>query len=132
MKYQIVSKNKTEVSSFRPILSAIKTPTDNLAKFCRELLKPLRSNDYIIRVSFSFAKEMLEIDASFFKTSFDKTSPMTNIPLTETLNLCVKSFYRNIFDVTAQNNLNYLKFVVVKEKKHLCDFSTTSRTMFFW
>ena len=31
--------------SFRPILSAIGTPTYNLAKFCDQLLKPLRSND---------------------------------------------------------------------------------------
>ena len=38
--------------SFRPILSAIGTPTYNLAKFCDQLLKPLTSNDYRIRDSF--------------------------------------------------------------------------------
>ena len=38
--------------SFRLILSAIGTPTYNLAKFCDQLLKPLTSNDYRIKDSF--------------------------------------------------------------------------------
>ena len=48
--------------SFRPILSAIGTPTYKLAKFCDQLLKPLTSNDYKIKDSFSFAKEVLDFD----------------------------------------------------------------------
>ena len=66
--------------SFFPILSAIGTPTYNLAKFCDQLLKPLTSNDYTIKDSFSFVKEVLDFDASCFIASFDIKSLFTNIP----------------------------------------------------
>ena len=45
--------------SFCKILSAIGTSTYKLAKFCDQLLKPLTSNKYAIKDSFSFAKEVL-------------------------------------------------------------------------
>ena len=50
--------------SFRPILLATGTPTYNVAKFCDQLLKSLTSNDYTIKDSFSFSKEILDFDAS--------------------------------------------------------------------
>ena len=79
------------VPSFRPILSAIETPTYKLATFCDQLLKPLTNNDYTIKDSFSFAKKVLEFNASLFMASLDIKSLFTNIPLTETLNLCVQN-----------------------------------------
>ena len=93
--------------SFRPILSAIRTPTYNLAKFCDQLLKPLTSNDYTIKDSFSFVKDVLDFDASCFMASFDIKSLFTNIPLTETLNLCVQNLYRN---QTLVNNFTKRSF----------------------
>ena len=66
------------------------TPTYKLAKFCDQLLKPLTNNEYTIKDSFLFAKEVLELDASLFMANFDIKSLFTSIPLTETLNLCVK------------------------------------------
>ena len=57
------------VPSFRPILSGKQTPTYKLAKFCDQLLKPLTNNEYIIKDSFSFAKEVLGINASLFTAS---------------------------------------------------------------
>ena len=92
---------------FPPILSAIGTPTYNLAKFCDQLLKPLTSNDYTIKDSFSFAKDVLDFDASCFMASFDIKSLFTNIPLTDTSNLCVQNFYRN---QTHINNLTKSSF----------------------
>ena len=80
---------------FRPILSAIGTPTYNLTKFCDQLLKPLTSNDYTIKDSFSFAKEVSDFGASCFMASFDIKSLFINITLTETLNLCIQNLYRN-------------------------------------
>ena len=59
------------IPSFRPILSAIGTLTYKLAKFCGQLLKPLTNNEYTIKNSFSFAKEVLEFDSSLFMASFD-------------------------------------------------------------
>ena len=82
------------IPSFRPILSAIRTPIYKLAKFCDQSLKPLSSNEYTIKDSFSFAKEVLEFDTSPFTASIGIKSLFTNIPLTETLNLCVQDLYR--------------------------------------
>ena len=53
------------IPSFRPILSTVGTPTHKLAKFCDELLKPLTNNEYTIKDSFSFAKEVLESTLHF-------------------------------------------------------------------
>ena len=78
------------IPSLYPILAAIGTPTYNLAKFCDQLLKPLTSNDYTIKDSFSFAKEVLGFDTSSFMASFGIKSFFINTPLTETLNLCVQ------------------------------------------
>ena len=47
--------------------SAIERPTYNLAKLCGQLVKPIASNYYIIKIHFSFAKEVLEIDALFLR-----------------------------------------------------------------
>ena len=98
---------KDGISSFRPILPAIGTPIYNLVKFCDQLLKPLTSNDYTIKDSYCFAKEVLDFDASCFMASFNIKSLFTNILLTETLNLCVQNLYKN---QTHINNLTKSSF----------------------
>ena len=98
---------KDGTPSFRPVPSGIRTPTYNLVKFCYQLLKPLTSNDYAIKDSFSFAKEVLDFDASCFMASFDIKSLFTNILLTETLSLCVQNLYKNQAHV---NNLTKTSF----------------------
>ena len=83
------------IPSFCPTLSAIGTPTHKLANFCDQLLKPLINNEYTIKDSFSFAKEVLDFNALLFMASFDIQSLFTKIPLTEMLNLCVQKLHRN-------------------------------------
>ena len=92
-----------EYHQFCPILSAIGTPTYKIAKFYGQLLKPLTNNEYTIKDSFSFAKEVFQFDASLFIVSFDIKSLFSNITLTETLNLCVQNLYSN------QTNANLTK-----------------------
>ena len=99
--------------SFRPILSAIGTPTYNLVKFCDQLLKPLTSNDYTIKDSFSFANEVLDFDASCFMASFDIKSLSTNIALTETLDLCVQNLYRNQAHVSNLTKSSFYKLLKI-------------------
>ena len=65
--------------------------------------------------SFSFAKEVLEFDASLFMTSFDIKSLFTNIPLTERLNLCVQKLYRNqthVGNLTQNSFYSLLKITI--------------------
>ena len=47
--------------SFRPILSAIGTPTYKLAKFLVPILEPVTTNEYTIKDSFTFAEELQSV-----------------------------------------------------------------------
>ena len=67
--------------SFRPILSAIGTPTYKLAKFLFPILEPLTTNEYTIKDSFTFAEELESFDSKLVITSFNIESLFTNIPL---------------------------------------------------
>ena len=46
--------------AFRPILSAIRTPTYKIAKFLVPILSCLPINEFIVKDSFSFVKEIIE------------------------------------------------------------------------
>ena len=71
--------------SFRPILSAISSPTYDLAKFLVPILKPLTENEYTVHDSFSFASEVSKFNAINLMASLDVESLFTNIPLEETI-----------------------------------------------
>ena len=55
--------------TFRPILSAIWTPTHKIAKLLVPMFKNLTSNEYSVKDSFDFAKEMLRQNSGFFMAS---------------------------------------------------------------
>ena len=78
---------------FRPILSAIGTVSYNLAKFLVPILEPLTTNQYVCKDSFSFAAEVREQNPGLYMASFDVDSLFTNIPLDETIDICVKKLY---------------------------------------
>ena len=48
--------------SFRPILSAISTPTYKFAKLLVPILEPLTSNEYTIKDSFTFPEDLQSFD----------------------------------------------------------------------
>ena len=73
----------------RPILSAIDTFNYRLSKFLVPLLSPITTNKYTVRDSFTFAKEITNLDfKDVTMTSFDVKSLYTNIPLEETISIC--------------------------------------------
>ena len=74
---------------FPPILSAINTPGYNLAKFLIPILEPFTHNEFTIKDSFSFAKEIMTYDSSLYMAKLDVESLFTNIPVNETINNCV-------------------------------------------
>jgi len=78
---------------FRPILSAIGTPSYKIAKFLVPILSKLTVNEFTIKDSFSFAKEIVQQDSSLYMASLDVDSLFTNIPLDETINICTESIY---------------------------------------
>ena len=69
--------NGQEVPPFRPILSAIRTCTYNLAKFLVPILKEFTTNEHTIKDSFTFAEEIAEQNAEHYMVSFDVESLFT-------------------------------------------------------
>ncbi len=78
----------------RPILSAIGTPSFKLAKFLVPILAPITTNDYTVKDSFTFAKDISGKDSDgLFMASLDVKSLFTNIPLNETIDICVENLF---------------------------------------
>ena len=92
---------------FRPILSAINTPSYQIAKFIVPLLSELTKNKYVSKDSFEFAKNVREQNPELFMASFDIDSLFTNVPLDETIEISVKTFLveRKNTKVFQDNNL---------------------------
>ena len=86
---------KDGIPTSRQILSAIDTPTYKLTKFCNKLLKPITTNEYTTKDSFSFVKQVEEFDPNLVMASFDVKLLFTNIRLIEPNGFCVENLYRN-------------------------------------
>ena len=67
---------------FRPILSAINTPTYKLAKFLVPILKSLISNEYTVKRKHRCFMESVDVDSLF-----------TNIPLEEAIDICTNTLF---------------------------------------
>ena len=89
--------------SFRPILSATGTPTNKLAKFLVPILEPLSTNVCTLKDSFTFTEELQSFDSKLVMASFGIESLFTNIPLQETIYLCVENLFQ---DRTHVDNLS--------------------------
>ena len=99
--------HKTVVNNtpkFRPILSAINTPTYLLAKYLNPILSPLTTNEFTVKNSFDFAEEVVNYDHNLYMASLDVESLFTNIPLEETIKNCDNDLR------IAQNGNNWIIF----------------------
>ena len=87
---------------FRPILSAIGTPTYKLAKFLVPILSPLTINEFSVHDSFSFANEVSSFCPNHFMASLDTESLFTNIPLdTDTMPNLDKNDLRELLNLAS-------------------------------
>ena len=82
--------------SFWPILSEINTRTYKLAKFLVPILKSLTSNEYTVKDLFAFAEETVKQDSQFFMGNLDVDFLFTNIPLEETIDICLNTLFENM------------------------------------
>ena len=94
---------------FRPILSAINTPTYEISKFLIPLLEPLTKNNYVTKDSFTFAGDIKNQNKDLFMASYDINSLFTNIPLDEVIDICVDKLYP--VDNLKVNGLTKQEFV---------------------
>ena len=93
---------------FKPILSAIGTPTYNIAKFLVSILKPLTTNDYTLKDTFEFSRDILNQNPNLFMASLDVDSLFTKIPLDETTSIIIKNCYlrMKLFITSTKTSLN--------------------------
>ena len=93
----------------RPILSAIGTYNYNPTKFLVPILQPLTSNQFTVKDSLSFVNEISWLpNHSYFMASFDATSLFTNLPLDESIDLCVNQLFLNR-DIIEHNGYKFDK-----------------------
>ena len=56
-------------------------------------MNSITSNEFIVKDTFSFAKDIVEQDISLIMGSLDVDLLFTNIPLDETINICTNALY---------------------------------------
>ena len=76
----------------------------NLAKFLVLILNPLTKNEYTVKDSFQFAEEICEQDPTLSMGSLDVDSFFTNIPLDETIDICINQLFENTDTVEGITN----------------------------
>ena len=69
------------IPKLRPILSAVNTPTYKLSQYLNKLMKPLTTNQYTAKDSFSFTEDIRKQDSTLSMASLDIDSLFTDIPL---------------------------------------------------
>ena len=124
--YGLPKVHKTVINNtpkFQPILSAINTPVYKLAKYLVPILSPLTVNDYTVKYSFTFAKEVINFDHNFFMASLDVESLFTNIPIDETIKDVVDDlFSSNMYrGKLSKSELYYLLKLATSESSFIFD-----------
>ena len=83
------------LTPLRPIFAACGTPTYKLAKYLVPILAPLTENQFTVKNSYQFATEVhdLQLTPNSIMASFDIVSLFTNIPVLETIDICIRSLF---------------------------------------
>ena len=92
--YGLPKIHKNDFSSkfqFRPIFAAYNCASYNLSKFLVKILNPIAQNEFTLQNSSVFKNEITNLPNSdkYFMASFDITDLYTNIPLHETVDICM-------------------------------------------
>ena len=110
-------------SPFRPILSATNTVSYKIAKFLVPLLSELTTNNYVLKDSFAFANDILSQDNNLFMTSFDVDSLFTNLPLQETIDLCIKKLFQRKKKVNGMSEREFRTLLELATKTSFFTFN---------
>ena len=98
MMYGVAKVHKEGVP-LRPILAMIGSPQHATAKWIADILKPVshKYSKFVIKDSFEFSRVIQESVATpnARMASFDIKSLFTNVPLEETIRICVNELYHS-------------------------------------
>ena len=123
--YGLSKIHKPLVNGFpklRPTLSAINTSTYKWAKFYVPLLKPCTSNNYIVKHSFDFAKDITQQSSKLFMASLDEDYLFTNVPLDETIETYVNKLSTSNQTVSGLNKQQVLEILSLTTKENVILF----------
>ena len=106
---------------FRPILSAIATPSYKHSKFLIPKPSSITFNEFILKDSFAFAEEIAHQDSKLFIGSVDVHLLFTDIPLEKTINICTKLFYDNgdVIEGLNKSEFNNLMSLATQESNFI-------------
>ena len=87
------------------------------------ILLPLTVNDYTVKDSFSFAKEVVNFDHSIFMANLDAESLFTNISIDETIKNAVDDLFSNNMyqGKLSKSELYYLLKLATSESSFIFD-----------
>ncbi len=108
----------------RPILSAIGTPQYCIAKFLVPLLRDVTENQWTVKDSFTFAKELTSLDSTgLVMGSLDVESLFTNVPLEETIGIVVDQLFKesDVVSGFTKADLTRLLDIAVKDVVFVCN-----------
>ena len=108
---------------FRPIISSIGTISHQVAKYLLPILKPLETNEYVTKDSFDFAYNIRSIKADTFMASMDIESLFTNLPLTETIELCCNKLFHDNTLVSGLNRKEFKKLMEIATQENVFMFN---------
>ena len=110
------------MSPFRSILSAIKSPCYNIVKHLVPILEPITINQFTVKNSFEFAKEVIEQDSRLFMASLDVESLFTNIPLEETINISCDSLFGSVAKTNSFSRNDFEKLLRMALQNNFFNF----------
>ena len=117
---------------FGPILSAIGTPSYEIAKFLVPRMNFITSNESNVKDTFCFPKEIVEQRNSWTSFlvmgSWGVYSLFTNIPLDENINICTKTVYSEQDAIEGINKEEFWNLLSLATKKILFYFQQG----FYW
>ena len=102
----------------RPIFSAINTPSYNICKFFVPILKKLTTNEFTTDNSYNFVEKNSKCrnTKNLYMVSFDVESLFKNIPLEETINICILELFKNCNLVVGIGRENFKKLLELSVK----------------
>ena len=102
----------------RPVLSVIGTPTYKLAQFLVPILSDITQNEFTVKDSFTLVDEILTQNSDLYMASLDVDALFTNIPLDETIDICIKKLFKTLDALVkgiSKNNFRDLLNLATKE-----------------
>ena len=111
--------------SFRPIIDTTGTAYQPVAKYLTKLLSPITTNEFTVKDSFDAVTHINSIPRNLFNdgyrlVSLDVTSLFTNIPLKKTVNIILKSIYKNNLISTTLKKRTLKKLILDSCTKTFC------------